>query len=345
MIIFSIETSCDDTSVAVVKTRGKTNPRFEILSNIVSSQIKDHAKFGGIVPNLAARLHLENINICIDKALSVAGISPSKIDLITVTRGPGLIPALLIGTQVARTLSYLWKKPIIGVNHMEGHIYANWINEKSSSDIKFPILNLVVSGGHTMLVLMEDHFKYNIVGQTRDDAVGESFDKVARLLNLGYPGGPIIEKLAKKYKGKKIDLPRPMMHSKDFDFSFSGLKTAVLYEIRKRKRMTSNFQEKMSASFQQSAIDVLIYKTIKASKEYGAKTVMLSGGVSANKTLQAQFEYEIKKNIPNTKFIVPDIGLSTDNAVMIAIAGFYRYNNGELDFWKKIKADPNLSLA
>lgn len=345
MIIFSIETSCDDTSVAIIKTRGKTNPRFEVLSNVISSQVKDHAEFGGIVPNLAARLHLENINICIDKALKVAGVDPSKIDLITVTRGPGLIPALLIGTQVARTLSYLWKKPIIGVNHMEGHIYANWINFNVRNNIKFPILNLVVSGGHTMLVLMRDHFKYKIVGQTRDDAVGESFDKVARLLNLGYPGGPVIEELAKKYSGKKIDLPRPMIHSKDFDFSFSGLKTAVLYEIKKRKRMTSSFQEKMSASFQEAAFDVLIHKTIKASEKYDAKTIMLSGGVSANKTLQGWLGASVQKNIPDTKFIVPDIGLSTDNAVMIAIAGFYRYNNGELDSWKTIKANSNLSLV
>jgi N6-L-threonylcarbamoyladenine synthase len=343
MIIFSIETSCDDTSIAIIKTKGKKYPSFEILANIISSQVNDHNKFGGIVPNLAARLHLENINYCIDSALKQAKIKPKQIDLITVTYGPGLIPALLMGTTVAKTLSYLWNKPIIGVNHIEGHIYSNFINIKEKN--LFPILNLVVSGGHTSLILMKNHLKYQIIGETRDDAIGESFDKVARLLDLGYPGGPIIEKLAINYKGKLIDLPRPMKYSKDFDFSFSGLKTAVLYTVKKTKKINSNFKKQLSASFQKAAFDVVIYKTLKAAKKYNIKTLTLGGGVSANKALVFDFEQAIKKEDLNLQFLSPNIGLSTDNAVMIAIAGFFRFSQKGANSWQKIEAKSNLKIT
>ncbi len=387
MIIFSIETSCDDTSVAIVKNRGKKSPSFEILANIVSSQIKDHTKFGGIVPNLAARLHLENINYCIDSALKQAKIKPKQIDLIAVTHGPGLIPALLIGATVAKTLSYLWNKPIIGVNHIEGHIYSNWptsqdvipakarIQEKkidsrlrgndmvrngndrkkirdSIEKIEFPILSLIVSGGHTSLILMKNHLKYQVIGETRDDAVGESFDKVARLMNLGYPGGPIIERLAKSYKGELIDLPRPMKYAKNFDFSFSGLKTAVLYTVKEQKKVDSKFKKQLSASFQGAAFDVLIYKTLKAARKYKAKTITLGGGVSANKSLVSEFKKTIKKAIPtgrqeglNLQFLSPNVGLSTDNAVMIAIAGFFRYKQKGASSWQKIEAKSSLKIT
>jgi N6-L-threonylcarbamoyladenine synthase len=349
MIIFSIETSCDDTSIAIIKTRGKKTPSFEILANIVSSQVKKHAEFGGVVPNLAARLHLENINFCIEKAFKKAKVTPKQIDLVAVTKGPGLIPALLIGVETAKNLAFLWQKPIIGVNHIEGHIYANWIMSRKSKvesrkSINFPILSLVVSGGHTSLILMKDHFKYQIIGETRDDAVGEAFDKVARLLNLGYPGGPIIEEMAKEYKGGLIDLPSPMINSNDYDFSFSGLKTAVMYETKKQKKLTKAFKNKMAASFQEAAFKVLIKKTIKAAKEYKVKTIMLGGGVSANKTLQNQLEKAVKKNIPNSQFLIPASNLSTDNAAMIGIAGYYRYINGFSDDWKKLKADANLKI-
>lgn len=356
MLIFSIETSCDETSVAIVKAAGKKNPRFEILANIVSSQIKKHKRFGGVVPNLAARLHLENINFCIGEAFKKAKITPGQIDLIAVTRGPGLIPALLIGTQVAKSLSYIWRKPIIGVNHMEGHIYSNWIpigvnpkqiqNSKlkisKKRDINFPVLNLIVSGGHTMLVLAKDHFKYEVIGETRDDAVGESFDKVARLLGLPYPGGPIIEKLAKNYKGDLIDFPRPMMHSPDYDFSFSGLKTAVLYTVRKAKKIDKEFQKKISASFAEAALDVLVYKAIKATKEFKVKTLTVSGGVSANKKLSEKIKKALKDNGLAIEFLSPDVAMSTDNAAMVAVTGFFRREAGSIDSWKNLKANANL---
>ena len=404
MIIFSIETSCDDTSVAIIKTKDDKSPSFEILANVVSSQIKKHTKFGGVVPNLAARLHLENINQCIDLALKQSKITPRQIDLIAVTHGPGLIPALLIGTTVAKTLSYLWNKPIIGINHIEGHIYSNFIQandviaippgrdkqsrkknvslraERSNpvtystnngiasstspavaggtprnddaSFIEFPILNLVISGGHTSLILMKDHLKYKIIGETRDDAIGESFDKVARLLGLGYPGGPIIEKLAKDYKGELINLPRPMKYTKDFDFSFSGLKTAVLYTVRKEKKIDNNFKKQISASFQEAAFDVVIYKTLKAVKQYKVKTLTLAGGVSANKALTLEFQKTIKKAMPNGRqehlnlqFLSPNIGLSTDNAVMIAIAGYFRYKQKGASSWQKVEAKSSLKIT
>ena len=263
MIILAIETSCDDTGIALVKGSQKEGCR--ILSNVVSSQIKIHAPFGGIVPNLAARAHLENILPCLKEALKKADYP--RIDLITVTIGPGLIPSLLVGVNFAKALAYNWQKPITGVNHIEGHIYANWLSpvgktktrialsdtsspRRHTLDIandgqvrrgrnpqwqplSFPILCLVVSGGHTQLILMKNHGKYQLLGQTRDDAAGEAFDKVAKLLNLGYPGGPIISQKAKQGNPQSVDLPRPMINSNDFDFSFSGLKTAVLYLVKK----------------------------------------------------------------------------------------------------------------
>ena len=343
MIIFSIETSCDDTSVAIIKTKGKKTPSFEILANIVSSQVKKHTKFGGVVPNLAARLHLENINYCIESALKQAKIKPNQIDLIAVTHGPGLIPALLIGTTVAKTLSFLWNKPIVGINHIEGHIYSNFIQIKEKNP--FPILNLIVSGGHTSLILMKGHLKYKVIGETRDDAIGESFDKVARMLKLGYPGGPIIEKLAKNYKGELIDLPRPMKYTKDFDFSFSGLKTAVLYKVKEKKKIDNNFKKQLSASFQEAAFDVVIYKTLKAAKKFNVKTITLGGGVSANKSLVSEFKLAIKKEDLNLQFLSPSIGLSTDNAVMIALAGFFRYKQKGVSSWQKIEAKSNLKIS
>lgn len=312
MIILSIETSCDDTGIALIE---KNSKGLKILSNVVSSQIKIHAPYGGIVPNLAARAHLENIKPCLEKALKLAG-NP-KIDLIAVTIEPGLIPSLLVGINFAKALAYAWQKPIVEINHLEGHIYANWlINPK----IDFPAICLVVSGGHTQLILMKGHGKYKLLGETRDDAAGEAFDKVAKLLNLGYPGGPIISQKAQKGDPQSFDLPRPMINSKDFDFSFSGLKTAVLYKVKKGKPNVND----MSASFQQAVIDVLISKTIKAAKEYEVKTVMLSGGVAANQELRQQMTQAIKKELPKAKFYIPEPKLCTDNAAMIAAAAFYK---------------------
>ncbi|HCP08364.1 MAG TPA: tRNA (adenosine(37)-N6)-threonylcarbamoyltransferase complex transferase subunit TsaD, partial [Candidatus Moranbacteria bacterium] len=292
MIILGIETSCDETAVSVIKTNGEIS----VLANAVSSQINLHSKWGGVVPNLAAREHLKNIIPTLESGMEKAGIKIPDIDLICVTNGPGLIPALLIGTNFAKTISYLWKKPLIGVHHIEGHIYANFINSQLSdlnSQI-FPLLCLVVSGGHTQLILMRDHLKYEIVGETQDDAAGEAFDKVARILGLGYPGGPAIAAAAEKYRrdaekrGKnpresasvprKSALPRPMINSKDLNFSFSGLKTAVLYAVKKNPKILEdeNLISSLSAEFQQSVIDVLIAKTLKAAEIYKPKTIMLA---------------------------------------------------------------------
>ncbi|MBU1292288.1 tRNA (adenosine(37)-N6)-threonylcarbamoyltransferase complex transferase subunit TsaD [Patescibacteria group bacterium] len=328
MIILGIETSCDDTGIALVECDSpsprlwRAKQKCRILSNIISSQIKIHAPFGGVVPNLAARAHLKNIEPCLKQALKQA--EKVKIDLIAVTKGPGLAPSLLIGVNFAKALAYQWQKPIIDINHIEGHIYANWLNNPK---IEFPVLCLVVSGGHTQLILMKDHGKYQLLGETRDDAAGEAFDKVAKLLGLGYPGGPILSQKALKGDSSAFDLPRPMIHNKDYDFSFSGLKTAVLYKVRQNEvgpQNTEPFQHvnNMAASFQQAVIDVLIYKTIRAAKQYKPKTIILSGGVAANSELRKQMEEKI--NNLGIKFQMPDIKLCTDNGAMIAAVAAYK---------------------
>ncbi|HBO16534.1 MAG: putative tRNA threonylcarbamoyladenosine biosynthesis protein Gcp [Candidatus Moranbacteria bacterium GW2011_GWE2_35_2-] len=418
MNILSIETSCDETAIAVISF---DNDNLNVLSNIVSSQVKLHAKWGGVVPNLAAREHLKNILPVLKEALDTTKITPKEIDLIAVTAGPGLIPALLVGTNTAKTLAYKWKKPLLGIHHIEGHIYANFIGEISNSQfpiskqfsssnnqiskqkhissklnnlkfnknyklkiknssIKFPVLCLVVSGGHTQLVLMKDHLQYEIVGQTLDDAAGEAFDKVARILDLGYPGGPAIAAAAaanfkfpisnfqtisndkisksKTNSSHKIKLPRPMLHSKDFNFSFSGLKTAVLYQMKKFQENKSKIDnwslviEEMACEFQQAAIDVLVHKTIKAAQQYNPKTIMLAGGVSANKELRKQLGKNIEEKLPATSYIIPDISLTGDNAAMIASAAAFRWQkmsaqekeNAQQN-WKNLEADANLKLG
>jgi len=344
MIILGIETSCDDTSIALVEknTRG-----FKILSNIVSSQIKIHAAYGGIVPNLAAREHLKNIKPCLKQALKEA--KTPKIDLIAVTVGPGLIPSLLVGVNFAKALAYNWQKPIIGINHIEGHIYANWLN---NSKIEFPILALVVSGGHTQLILMKNHNKYKLLGETRDDAAGEAFDKVAKLLGLGFPGGPIIAQKAEKGNSERFNLPRPMINRQNFDFSFSGLKTAVLYEVHPAgrgkkqypKEINNQYINDMAASFQQATIDVLVYKTIKAAKEYKVKNVILSGGVAANQELRKQMQETVKKELSNVNFQMPEIKLCTDNAAMICTVAFHKKKPTSKRSWLHIEANANLKL-
>ena len=368
MIIFSLETSCDETACAIVKYEKGV---FSILSNVVSSQVKLHSRWGGVVPNLAAREHLKNILPVIEKSLRQSKIDFKKIDLISVTNGSGLIPALLIGTSAAKTLSYLWKKPLLGIHHIEGHIYANFIGNKKPLHLpggeinrkweKFPILCLIVSGGHTQLVLMKKHLDYKIIGQTLDDAVGEAFDKVARILNLGYPGGPVIAACAAKVQNSKfkiqnsVKLPRPMINSKDFNFSFSGLKTAVLYLTKKNKKMLSDkkFVNEVCYEFQQAVIDVLIAKTVKATKNYHPKTILLGGGVSANLELRRQLKKVIKKKFPKIIYHMPNIRYCGDNAAMIAIATFWRWKHkkNQVSFkqkiknnWKKLETDANLKL-
>jgi N6-L-threonylcarbamoyladenine synthase len=360
MIILGIETSCDETAVAVVK--GK-NGSVNVLSSVISSQIKLHADWGGIVPNLAAREHLKNIMPVIELSLKGADLDPEKIDLIAITRGPGLIPALLIGTSVAKTLSWVWKKPLLGINHIEGHIYSNFVREgkrqkaKGKNDgIKFPILCLVVSGGHTQLILMKNHLNYKIIGETLDDAAGEAFDKVARILGLGYPGGPIISayaemKLKLKSEKLKVNFPRPMINSKDFNFSFSGLKTAVLYEVKKLKTVNQEQKITICREFQQAVIDVLISKTLGAAKKFRPKTIMLAGGVSANVELRRQLGKTIRKIAPSIGYRPPAAKYSVDNAVMIAAAAGFRWQfmdakekEGAFHNWKKIETDANLRL-
>jgi len=359
MIILGIETSCDDTGIALVES-GKNKCR--ILSNVVSSQLQVHAPYGGVVPNLAARAHLKNIEPCLQEALKQA--KNPKIDLIAVTKGPGLIPCLLVGVNFAKALAYNWNLPIIGINHIEGHIYANWLpviaskakqsrgkNKIAASPLaprndtepEFPVLCLVVSGGHTQLVLMKNHGDYKLLGQTRDDAAGEAFDKVAKLLGLGYPGGPILSKKALKGDSSAFDLPRPMLNSKDYDFSFSGLKTAVLYQVQQFKVVPQNaepFVNDMAASFQQAVIDVLIKKTNKAAEQYKAKTVILSGGVAANSELRKQMKAAIK-----VKFQMPEIELCTDNGAMIAMAAAYKKKPTLERDRLRFSADANLKLA
>jgi N6-L-threonylcarbamoyladenine synthase len=371
MNILALETSCDETAVALV--RAKKN-EFEVVDDLVSSQIKVHAPFGGVVPNLAAREHLKNLPMMLKKIIQKHKLTPKDIDLIAVTEGPGLIPALLIGTNSAKALAYAWKKPLIGVHHIAGHIYANFIQspalrnsgnlfagrEKSDfSRIKFPILALIVSGGHTQLILMKKHMDFKIVGETLDDAAGEAFDKVARILHLGYPGGPIVSKIADEYTKNtrykilniKYQLPRPMINSNNLSFSFSGLKTAVLYIVRDNPKILKNKELKaaLCAEFQQAVIDVLVAKTQRAAKKYNPKTILLGGGVSANKELRAQLGSDIENSISDIKYNLPDTIYSLDNATMIAVAGYFQYKLAKdkkkfENSWKDLEADAGLEL-
>ncbi|MFA6392316.1 MAG: tRNA (adenosine(37)-N6)-threonylcarbamoyltransferase complex transferase subunit TsaD [Patescibacteria group bacterium] len=341
MIILGIETSCDETAASVVEDiRGV----FKVRSNIVSSQIKIHAKTGGVVPEVAAREHIKNILPVVNQSLVYAKISAKDIDAIAVTTGPGLITSLIVGIETAKTLSHAWDKPIISINHIEAHLYANFANNQK---VTFPLLALIVSGGHTELILMKKHGHYKLVGKTRDDAAGEAFDKVAKILKLGYPGGPIISKLAMKGNEKAFELPRPMLREKNHDFSFSGLKTAVLYASQSKKH---NFKNKniiadMSASFEKATVDVLIKKTAHAAKVHKVKTVLLAGGVAANRRLRADLKNELKKEVPKVKFMLPDLNYCTDNAAMIAVAGCFHAKKKKFTPINKIKVDPNWELS
>ncbi len=341
MIILGIETSCDETSASLIDF---TEKKRLILSNIVSSQIDIHKEYGGVVPEIAAREHVKNINVVLSACLEEAKIKPEKIDLIAVTSGPGLITSLIIGVETAKALSLAWKKPLLAVNHMYAHLAANFLNPK----ITFPAIALIVSGGHTELILLKNHSSMKKIGQTVDDAAGEAFDKVAKLLGLGYPGGPIVSKEALNFDSsnpQSITLPRPMIDSHNFNFSFSGLKTAVLYKVNKMK--SEEIKKKTSEicfEFQEAAVEVLTHKTIKAAKQFQAKTVLLAGGVAANRRLRSELENKAKENGLN--FLVPEFQYCTDNAAMIAIAGYYLSKNKKvkLDNWKKFKADPGWEL-
>ncbi|WP_306483538.1 tRNA (adenosine(37)-N6)-threonylcarbamoyltransferase complex transferase subunit TsaD [Anaerococcus sp.] len=328
-----IETSCDDSSVAILK-----NDR-EVLVNLISSQIDIHALFGGVVPEIASRKHLEAINPLIEKALADTNLSYEDIDLISVTKGPGLMGSLLVGISAAKGLSLATGTPLIGANHMQGHICANYLSNK---DLEPPFISLVVSGGHTYLCKVNSYTDYEVIGKTLDDAAGESFDKVARKIGLGYPGGPKIDKLARKGNKDAIDFPRVMLEKGSYDFSFSGLKTAVLnYAHKLEQRGEEVNKADLAASFQEAVVDVLVDKSMMLLKETGLKTLAVSGGVAANSRLKERLKEECDKE--GIKFYHPSVILCTDNAAMVAMAGFLNYKNGVVDD-NFMKVYPNLEL-
>jgi N6-L-threonylcarbamoyladenine synthase len=358
--ILAIETSCDETAFALVEASGGlAKPKFKVLENLVSSQIEIHKPFGGVVPNLAKREHLKNLPILFKKLTTKYKLL--NTDLLCVTVGPGLEPALWTGINFAKEIKE--KTKLIGVSHLEGHLYSILLDSKFDAKKMFPGIALIVSGGHTILILMKDLTHYKILGQTRDDAVGEAFDKAARLLGLPYPGGPEIEKLSKKGKTDAIDFPRPMIHQKNYDFSFSGLKTALLYYLRDNSGQNVQYtghttrykkarKEDVAASFQKAAFDVVIEKTLRAAEEFGAKSIMVSGGVSASRALADEFKKAInsdaqrgrspdQKRRGNKKAKLLITKFPTDNAVMIAAAGYISHLRKKN---RKLAANGNLGL-
>lgn len=332
MYILAIESSCDETAASVIEKNGN---KTVVLSNVIASQIEIHKQFGGVFPEKASRAHAEKIIPVVEEALN--GIDP---DLIAVTVGPGLIGSLLIGVNFAKTYAFVKNKPIIGINHWLGHIYSNWAEEPYPS---FPALFLIVSGGHTGLVLMEDYDKVTSLGETLDDAAGEAFDKVSNLLGFGYPGGPAISKAAENGNPSAYKFPRAMIDRKDYNFSFSGLKTAVLNETKKIGELSPQIKIDVAASFQQAVVDILINKTIKAAYEYQPKSICLCGGVSANKNLRTQMEEAVEKLPWKTSYHVPPFIMSTDNAAMIGLAAAYQ-NKSKWTTFDKINANSNLKL-
>lgn len=338
MRLLGLETSCDETSVAIVTS--DDNRSFVVEKNLIASQAAKHAEYGGVVPEVAARCH---VNV-VFPLLEVAGVprDGSGIDAIAVTAGPGLVPALRIGVEAAKTLAFVWKKPLVVVNHMEGHIASVFIERgQDLNKIEFPAVCLLVSGGHTELLLMKDFCEYELLGRTRDDAAGEAFDKVAGLLGLPYPGGPEISRIALEGKREAIDFPRPMLKSKDLDFSFSGLKTAVAVYLKGQPIKNENDLDDVCASFEQAAIDVLVEKTRRAAEESHPKSIIVSGGVSANLLLRE----EMKKRLSPLPVYFPSLEFTGDNAAMIAAAGAWRAARGEFIDPLKLEADPNMRLV
>lgn len=388
MIILSIETSCDETAISIVEAVGDfPHAKYEVLGNALFSQIDIHREFGGVFPTIAKREHIATILPMLEKALHESGLksdySPGltlentehihdllnrengladqvlnfytergvpPIDAITVTSGPGLEPALWVGINFAKALSYLWKIPVVPVDHMEGHILASIFDQHQLQKVSFPALALLVSGGHTELILMNDWREYKKVGQTRDDAVGEAFDKVARLLGLPYPGGPEIGKWAKEARDENlpeyVKLPHPMIHSGDLDFSFSGLKTAVRYAIE-GKTLTDNEKKALARDFEDAVTTVLVKKSIKAIEEFSVESFILGGGVSANTYLRNSISaLNAHQSFPTLKVFLPDTKLSTDNSIMIALAGHAHIKEAlsTEEFTKNVRADGNRTL-
>jgi N6-L-threonylcarbamoyladenine synthase len=328
--ILAIESSCDETAAALIQN-GK------IKSTIIASQAKLHAKYGGVVPEVAARSHITAIIPTIDLALEEAKTQLSELDYIAVTQGPGLMTSLMVGVDTAKALGAALNIPVIPINHLEAHIYANFINTK----VKFPAIILIVSGGHTLLVEVKNHGKYRILGETVDDAAGEAFDKTAKMMGLGYPGGPMISKLAKDGNPDAYAFPRPMINSGNFEFSFSGLKTAVLYKIQELSPVPSTLYPDLAASLQKAIVVTLIAKLEKAIQRYRPKTIMLGGGVAANGLLREEFTKLGKKY--KIKSIVPEFQYCTDNAAMIGLAAYYRIKN-KIFSTKNFSVNPNLKL-
>jgi len=319
-IILAIESSCDETAAAVIED-GTV-----IRSNLVSSQIDLHQKYGGVVPEIASRKHLETINLLIKETMEDADLQFSQLSHIAVANSPGLIGALLVGVSTAKALAYGAKKPLVAVNHIEGHIYANFLRHKD--ELEFPLICLIVSGGHTMIVKMTGHGEYEVLGNTRDDAVGEAFDKVARTLGIGYPGGPVIDKLSKEGNPESIDFPKATLEKGSYDFSYSGLKSAVLNYINKEKMKNNEISiPDVCASFQKAAVEILVEKTIGAAEEEKVKTIITAGGVSANSKLRELLKEEGSKR--NMKVFFPELEFCTDNAAMIGAAAHYKAIRGE----------------
>lgn len=331
MKVLAVESSCDETSVAVVE-----NGR-EVYSNVIASQIDTHKKFGGVVPEIASRQHVEAINTVLKEGLDQAGVKLSDIDIIAATKGPGLIGALLVGLSAGKALALATGKPFVGVNHIVGHVCANYISFK---DLEPPFIGLIISGGHTYLIEVKDYVEFTLHGRTVDDAVGEAFDKVARSLGLSYPGGPVVDALAKKGK-ETIEFPRVMIKEDNYNFSFSGLKTAVLnYLNSTRLRGEEIVTEDVCKSFQEAVVDVLLEKSFRLAREKNMDKIVLCGGVSANSRIREAFEERGSKE--NIKIFYPELKLCTDNAAMIASAAYYEYRAGKVD--EENFANPNLGL-
>jgi N6-L-threonylcarbamoyladenine synthase len=339
--ILGIETSCDETSVAILSV---AKGRLRVLHHAISTQIPVHERFGGVVPEVAARMHVGELVTLLDRAKLFPNL---KIDAIAVTRGPGLATALRVGVEAARVMSWAAEKPLIGVNHLEGHLASAWLMPQNRRHWQFPVLALLVSGGHTEIVLMKDFCRYTVLGRTRDDAAGEAFDKTAKLMGLGYPGGPILSKRALKGSPTAFPFPRPMIHDPSLDFSFSGLKTAVrttwfnLSAVKKKDEQTVN---DLCASIQEAIVDVLVNKTLRAIRKASPKAVCIVGGVSANTRLSEALAEAMRRETPGVRFLSPAQGFHTDNAAMIAAAGLWRFAKGKHDRWQTIDAKPEVDL-
>ncbi|MBS4197658.1 tRNA (adenosine(37)-N6)-threonylcarbamoyltransferase complex transferase subunit TsaD [Lederbergia citri] len=332
LFVLGIETSCDETAASIVKNGT------EIISNVVASQIESHKRFGGVVPELASRHHVEQMTIVIEEALKQANVSFKDIDAIAVTEGPGLVGALLVGVNAAKALAFSHKIPIVPVHHIAGHIYAN----RLITELTFPLISLVVSGGHTELVYMEKHGSFKVIGETLDDAAGEAYDKVARTLQLPYPGGPHIDRLAQE-GNPNIDLPRAWLEEGSYDFSFSGLKSAVINTLHNAEQRGETVSpEDLAASFQASVVEVLTEKTVRAAKEYNVRQVLLAGGVAANKGLRHSLTAAFEKE-PEIELVIPPLFLCTDNAAMIAAAGSILFEMGKRGTME-MNAHPGLDI-